>query len=148
MDRRNNPMEGTQVNRTSIIQHRMRLLEAELKELSRFGEDVYADGTVIKFKYRYSQNGCACPEEAVCVHARRRRQPPIRNDRGEYVAGPTVESPWYTFYACKIKGGWYLSGKSSARIDWDELVAMWTDGEVRKMRIATGWAKLDGTVTD
>lgn len=129
-------MEGTHVNRITTINQRLRLLEAELAELSKYGDDVYADGTVLKFKYRFSQA------------ALRARQPSIRNDYGQYVAGPTVESPWYTYYACKIKGGWYLSGKSSARLDWDELVAMWTDGEVRKMRIATGWAKLDGTVTD
>ena len=123
------------MERKSVIERRIRQLEQELQELGKFGEDVYADGTVIKFKYRFSVNHL-------------RRAPRLRNDYGGYDPAPVIDRPWYTYYACKIKGGWYLSGRSSARLDWDELVAMWTDGEVRKMRIATGWARLDGTVSD
>lgn len=116
-------------DRRSTIATRIRVLEDELAELSKFGDDVYSNGTVIKFKYRYSMQ-----------HILNRR-PMIRNDRGDLVVYHNLPRQEFTFYACKVKGGWYLSGRSSNRMTWDDLVAMWTDGEVRKMRIATGWAK-------
>lgn len=45
----------------------------------------------------------------------------------------------YTYVALKVKGLWYLSGASGAKLTWDQLVDFWMRGEVVDMWEATGW---------
>lgn len=40
--------------RTEVIKHRIKELEAELAKRQQFGEDEFPNGTVIKFKYRFT----------------------------------------------------------------------------------------------
>lgn len=48
----------------------------------------------------------------------------------------------YSYVAFKIKGHWYLSGKSGSRLSWDELVKFWCDGEVSEMWYCSGWEQV------
>ena len=41
------------MNRTEVIEHRIKELEAELAKRQQFGEDEFPNGTVLKFKYRF-----------------------------------------------------------------------------------------------
>lgn len=53
--------------RKQVIESRMQELERELAELNAWGEDTYAEGTVIRWKHQF--NGCGIRYRFVAVKA-------------------------------------------------------------------------------
>jgi len=45
----------------------------------------------------------------------------------------------YTYVALKIRGLWYLSGQSGAKLIWDDLIDFWSKGTVIEMWLAASW---------
>jgi hypothetical protein len=43
------------MGRKSVIETRIKQLESELQELDKYGDDIYEDGTVIRFKYAFTE---------------------------------------------------------------------------------------------
>lgn len=56
------------------------------------------------------------------------------------------DAMWYSYAAMKIRGRWYITGRSSGTpTDWDEIVGSYLGASktfVRKIRVATAWKKL------
>lgn len=105
--------------RKEVIEAQMRRLEAELTRLTKYGDDLFPDGTVLKFKYRF--------------------KPSASNSSPQFVYGQ-----WYTYAAIKIKGGWYMTGVRSGRLSWDQFVEFLSRGDVKKLRMASSWDRVDG----
>lgn len=50
--------------------------------------------------------------------------------------------PFYNYAMIKIQGYWYLTGRQYSKKTWPEVMKWWSENRVKKVRIATGWAKL------
>lgn len=116
--------------RRATIESRIRQLESELAELSKYGEDLFPNGTVLRFKYRFQSN----------------RGPTQLWTRTNSLDSPSwvlddftrPSSHWYTYAALKVRGGWYLTGKDG-RHSWDQFVDFLSRGEVKKLKMVAQW---------
>jgi hypothetical protein len=103
-------------NRKEIIKGRLEQLEQELVELSRFPDDNFPEGAVIKFDKVFSSW-----EEA-------RAYPSYEQFRTLYDAHRA-----YNYAAIKVNGLWYTTGpKSPKGYNWDDLTE-WMGNGVRKI---------------
>lgn len=119
------------MGRKQIIEARMRSLEAELAEVSKYGEDDFPEGTVLRFKYRF--NGARRVVRHPALNHGAAVHIDVRLNEGQ----PT--GPWYTYAAIKVKGGWYLTGARQGRLTWDDFVDFLSRGQVKKLRMAASW---------
>jgi hypothetical protein len=51
----------------------------------------------------------------------------------------TVGGTMYSYLAYKIKGFWYLSGRTGSRLTWAQLVEFMKDSDI--VWVVTGWKK-------
>jgi hypothetical protein len=115
-------------NRKEIIKGRLEQLEQELVELSRFPDDNFPEGTVIKFDKVFGSW-----EEAGQIP---RAYPSYEQIPNVYVVGVQYgvgRHRVYNYAAIKVNGLWYTTGpKSPKGYDWDDLTE-WMGNGVREI---------------
>jgi hypothetical protein len=89
-------------------------------KLEKYGEDAFAEGTVITFQYQFPNTFQKGPD-------------------GERIYWPMK----YLYAAIKADGLWYTTGpKSPKAFTWQSLVDWWENGRVTKLRVVTKTEKI------